>query len=357
MSKKGDYDFFALLVLTDLVTTDELLLLMAAHTADILQEEKLHDSYNKFDIENFSDSQCKALFRFVKDDLIELTSLVALPHEYRAQNGIIWSPLEGTCMLLRRLCYPGRLVDMAPYFGHSESDCSLIVNNMLADVHHHFSYLISDVNQPWMDHEHYCAAVSRRGAPVDNIYGFIDGTLRQICRPGQKQREMFSGHKRRHGLKFQHVMLPNGIVCHSFGPFPGSRHDASMYGMSQLDVQLAAVKGSDGRQLAIYGDAAYPVRPWLFAPFPEHNAHFNAQKKAFNVAMSPIRTAVEWGFGKLTTYFAFVNFYANLKLHLQPLGHYFQVATLMANCHTCCYGSEVSTYFGILPLSLKNYLQ
>ncbi len=107
MSKKGDYDFFASLALTDLVTTDELLLLMAAHTADILQEDKLHDSYNKFDIENFSDAQCKALFRFVKDDLIELSSLLALPHEYRAQNGIIWSPLEGTCMLLCRLCYPG----------------------------------------------------------------------------------------------------------------------------------------------------------------------------------------------------------------------------------------------------------
>ncbi len=163
---------------------------------------------------------------------------------------------------------------------------------------------------------------------------------------------MFSGHKRRHGLKFQHVMLPNGIVCHSFGPFPGSRHDASMYGVSQVDTQLAAVKGSDGRQLAIYGDAVYPVRPWLFAPFPEHNAHFTPQKKAFNAAMSPIRAAVEWGFGKLTMYFAFINFYTNLKLHLQLLGHYFQVATLLANCHTCCYGSEVSTYFGLPPLHL-----
>ncbi len=71
MSKTSDYNFFASLALTDLVTTDELLLLMAAHTADIVQEEKLHDSYDKFDIENFSDAQCKALFWFVKDDLIE----------------------------------------------------------------------------------------------------------------------------------------------------------------------------------------------------------------------------------------------------------------------------------------------
>ena len=65
--------------------------------------------------------------------------------------------------------------------------------------------------------------------------------------------------------------------------------------------------------------------------------------------MSPLRTAVEWGFAKLTMYFAFVNFYANLKICLQPISHYFQTATLLANCHTCCYGSEVATYFDLNP--------
>ncbi len=152
-------------------------------------------------------------------------------------------------------------------------------------------------------------------------------------------------------------MLPNGLVCHSFGPYPGSKHDTSMYGVSELDAQLANVKGSDGRQLAIYGDTAYPLCPWLFAPFPEHNALFTPEKKEFNAAMSQIRSAVEWGFAKVMLYFAFINFYANLKLHLQPLGHYFQTTTLLANCHTCCYGSEVSSYFGLPPPSLDEYLQ
>ncbi len=110
MSKSADYDFFVSLAMTDLVTTDELLLLMAAHTVDVLQADKPHDSYETFDIENFSDSQCRALFRFHKDELVQLSSLLALPHEYKAQNGIIWSPMEGTCMLLRRLCYPGQLL-------------------------------------------------------------------------------------------------------------------------------------------------------------------------------------------------------------------------------------------------------
>ena len=122
MSSADDFDFFASLALSNLVTTDELLLLMTAHTADVLQQDKHHKAYDKFDIDNFNESQCKSLFRFGKDDLIELSSLIALPHQYIGHNGIVWTPLEGTCMLLRRLCYPGRLIDLAPYFGRSGPD-------------------------------------------------------------------------------------------------------------------------------------------------------------------------------------------------------------------------------------------
>ena len=348
--------YFATLAMLNLVSTEDLLLLMAAHSADKLMEEQPHEAYNKFDIDNFSNAQCKSLFRFEKEDIITLSELLALPHTYQAQNGIVWQPLEGTCLLLRCLCYPGHLFDLAPYFGCSIPDCSLIFNNMLADVTHHFAHLLNDVHQPWMDHELYAEKVTAKGAAINNIWGFVDGTLQHVCRPGQDQREYFSGHKQKHALKFQHIMLPNGLVAHSFGPFQGRRHNASMYGVSGVDTQLAQVFARDGKQLAIYGDQAYPLCPWLYTPFG--GDHLTAEQQHFNASMSPLQTAVEWGFAKLCTYFTFVNFYANLKIHLQPIGHYFQTATLLANCHTCCYGSEVSTYCTSIstpPLDL--YLQ
>ncbi len=233
--------------------------------------------------------------------------------------------------------------------------CSLIFNNMLADVTHRFSHLLNDVAQPWMDHELYAEKVASKGAPVNNIWGFVDGTLQHVCRPGADQREFFSGHKRKHGLKFQHIMLPNGLVCHSYGPFPGWRHDASLYGVSGVHSQLAQIRSHNGTQLAMYGNQAYPLCPWLLTPYLGDN--LSAQQQHFNTSMSPLRTAVEWGFAKLTTYFAFVNFYANLKMHLQPIGHYFQTAMLLANCHTCFYGSEVATYFDLAPPPLDLYLQ
>ncbi len=148
-------------------------------------------------------------------------------------------------------------------------------------------------------------------------------------------------------------MLPNGLVAHSFGPYPGSRHDAAMYGVSGLEQLLRGVT-SNGTQMAIYGDAAYPLRPWLLTPFQGN--HLTAQQAAFNSAMNPLHTCVEWGFSKLTTYFAFLNYYGNLKMKLQPIGQYFSVPSLLMNCHTCLYGSETSQFFSLDPPLLDIYL-
>ncbi len=107
MSDTDVYEWFAVLTMSNLVSMDDLLLLLAVHTADKLMEEKPHEVYEKFDINNFSNAQCRGLFRFDKEDLVQLSDLLALPDRYQAQNGIVWEPLEGTCILLRLLCYPG----------------------------------------------------------------------------------------------------------------------------------------------------------------------------------------------------------------------------------------------------------
>lgn len=66
--------------------------------------------------------------------------------------------------------------------------------------------------------EEYTYAVSRKGAPLDNCFGFVDGTVRPISRPGENQRVLYNGHKRVHAIKFQSVALPNGLIANMFGP-------------------------------------------------------------------------------------------------------------------------------------------
>ena len=64
-----------------------------------------------------------------------------------------------------------------------------------------------------------CAyAIFARGAALDNSFGFIDGTVRPMCKPATHQRVVCNGHKKIHALKFQAVALPNGMIASLYGP-------------------------------------------------------------------------------------------------------------------------------------------
>ena len=64
----------------------------------------------------------------------------------------------------------------------------------------------------------YSEAIHDKGAALDNCFGFVDGTVRPISKPGVNQRAVYNGHKRVHALKFQSLALPNGLIGHLFGP-------------------------------------------------------------------------------------------------------------------------------------------
>ena len=66
--------------------------------------------------------------------------------------------------------------------------------------------------------EKYGTAASDKGAALTNCFGFVDGTIRQICRHGKTQRFVYNSHKQVHELKFLSVALPNGIIANLYGP-------------------------------------------------------------------------------------------------------------------------------------------
>ena len=87
--------------------------------------------------------------------------------------------------------------------------------------------------------------------------------------PDQKhlQRVMYNGHKRVHAMKFQSVVLPNGIIANLAGPYEGRRHDSTMLQQSGLLTSLRRVAHFNGQPLCLYGDPAYPSGVHLQAPF------------------------------------------------------------------------------------------
>lgn len=269
------------------------------------------------------------------------------------------SGLEAFCILLRRLAYPNRLVDLEEKFGRAKSSLSSISNTVLDIVFANKSHLLHDLrNLNWLTEvrlRQYAAAVGAM-CPVQNCWGFIDGTARPICRPSQRQEEYYSGHKRVHCVKYQSVVCPDGIIASMMGPYQGSRHDAGILRDTNLYEQLEIkTRFSVENKFVLYGDAAYPIRELLLKPY--QTRALVPVEANFNYEMSRARQAVEWGFGKIISEFAFVDFKKNQKLLLQQIGKMYTVATLLTNCHTCLYQGQTSSYFDIQPPSIEEYLQ
>ena len=51
----------------------------------------------------------------------------------------------------------------------------------------------------------FAFTIHASGSPLDNYRGFIDGTVRPICRPRKDQHILYNGHKKVHAIKFQSV--------------------------------------------------------------------------------------------------------------------------------------------------------
>ena len=68
--------------------------------------------YDPFNLHDLCDDECKAEFRFLKDDI----HLLQVPDEVVCYNRLIVDGIEALCVLLKRFAYPIRYSDMCPRF-------------------------------------------------------------------------------------------------------------------------------------------------------------------------------------------------------------------------------------------------
>ena len=177
--------------------------------------------------------------------------------------------------------------------------------------------------------------------PLNNCIGFIDGSNQYCDKPGKYQSILFNGHKRAHCLKWQGIMLPNGIMPMPFGPVNGRHNDAFMLERSEVIPAMRRACRRARKTYQLYGDPAYPQSAWLSSPFPTHVLPTAAEAR-FNRRMSSARIAVEWGFGKIKTNWAYLDFKKGMKPYQSDLQKFWPVAQILTNCHTCIYGNQTS---------------
>jgi len=186
--------------------------------------------------------------------------------------------------------------------------------------------------------------------------GFIDGTTRAICRPKYNQRELYSGYKKQHVVKYQSIVYPNGLIGRLDGPFIGRRHDADIFGLSKVRTELVKLFERQGQpNYAIYGDGGYSNSKFVKVGF-RNCTNLTPRQKQFNREMSALRVSVEYGFGRVIQQFAFLDLKKNQKLYLQYLKEQYFVAVILANCQICLRENQVSEYFDCPPPSPEEYL-
>ena len=304
-----------------------------------------------------SDDECRAEFRFYKNDVYLLAETLEVPDVVKCYNGIVGDGIEALCVLLKRFAYPCRYGDMIPRFGRPVPQLSMINNQMMKFIFDEYGHLLSDLVQPWLSPDNlrrYADVLDEKGAALDNCWGFIDGTVRSVCRPNKNQRFLYNGNKRIHAVKFQSVVAANGLIASLYGPVEGMRHDSGLLAESGLLHELSRYSfAPDGTPLCLYGDPAYPLRVHLQGPFK--GANLAPPQEEFNKSMSQVRVSVEWDFGYIVNFFAFLDFKKNLKIGLSAVGMMYIVCALSRNAHTCLYHTSTSYFFGIEPPRIQDY--
>ena len=159
---------------------------------------------------------------------------------------------------------------------------SQIINKMMCKIYHHCKKILYwdeerlHTEQLWC-YAHAIMHHNEHRHHVNNIFPFIDGTIRKIARPFKFQCQLYNGWKHCHCIKFQGLMAPDGIMIHLGGPFMAKYHDAQMLARSKLQCKLDQTIGQDSG-LRIYGDVGYVGNfPWVMFVLQCNQMHSNVQ--------------------------------------------------------------------------------
>lgn len=263
-------------------------------------------------------------------------------------------PELAIAILLGRLAWPKRLCDHEWLFGRSRSYISMTFTAILLHLHRRYHAIVEW--HPYLDYDgirSYAEALTKSANTVE-IWGFIDGTSRPICRPGEDQEVFYSGYKKIHGIKFQGIATPDGLIMSCSGPYSGRTNDLRMFQRSRLEERLRRL--FDGRTpYYLFRDSAYQSCYKVRTPLRRYR-QLSAQELRYNQLLSSDRISVEQVFGRVLQQWHFNCLKSLHKLGLSPIGLHYTVAVLLTNCYTCLHGNAVSSRYGIQPLPLEQYL-
>ena len=195
--------------------------------------------YEPFDLEELSDDECKVEFRFSKTDIYILKDVLNIPDEVVCGGRLIVSGTEALCILLKRVTHPVKFDKMVASFGRPTTQLRKIASAITNIVYNKHRHRLSSLQQNWLSSVNlarYAEAIHAAGSPLDNCWGFVNGSLIQDA--DTPKGRIYNGSNRISAIKFQSVVAPNGLIAHLYGPVEGRRYDSAMLRESEMLSQL-----------------------------------------------------------------------------------------------------------------------
>ena len=181
-----------------------------------------------FNLEAVNEAECFAEYRCQKTDIkcwykiwYKNGDMLGLPSRFVCYQGTGCDCIAGLCIALKRLAYPGRCSDLIYLIEKRASVLNTINNKVIDFIYMGHGHRITQWNNTILNPRSiqiHADAILGKGRALPNCFGFIDGTIRLMCRPKVVQRTVYNGHKWVHALKFQSVTLPNSTIAH-MGPW------------------------------------------------------------------------------------------------------------------------------------------
>ena len=130
---------------------------------------------------------------------------------------------------------------------------------------------------------------------IPYVVGAVDGSHIPIVAPRLHAADYYN-RKGFYSVLLQGVVTSKCLFWDYDIGWAGSMHDANLWGRSDIGQYCEAGKLSP---YALVGDAAYPCRPWMFAPFKGHKDGLSREEYHWNYVQSSTRMCVERAFGML----------------------------------------------------------
>jgi hypothetical protein len=277
-----------------------------------------------------------------------------------------------------RMSNRAKLTLMSTVFGEDYSVISRALAAFGAWLYDAHSHRLTDSLHFWSQHTAlYNSKIVARGVPpaYTRVWGFIDATLVCTARPSDvaqvsfppqaaapaviwdidAQYAFYCAYAMQHGLKWQAVVGPCGLIMDLSGCAFGSHHDSRLYSESKILQRLLEMHWIDlniramPNYFQLMADSAYSNSPVMI--------RVPGGRSSEAVRCSALRVAVEHAFSKIYQKCSAMDWSNNLRLFTgQRVIEMFYNCALLCNMHTCLNGSQIGNYFDCACPSLDDYM-